>query len=85
MKTKIKYAKSPLLKWSAEDFDHAVESMLTEEEVNQDTPIKILELSEAEKIKIIESAIERISDKLCDVIFDAIRDEINGDYENEDE
>ena len=82
MKTKIKYAKSPLLKWSAEEFDHAVESMLTEEEVNQGTPIKILEISEAEKIKIIESAIESISDELCDVIFDGIREQITIKLEN---
>jgi hypothetical protein len=82
MKTKIKYAQSPFLKWVSQDFDHAVESMLSEEEISQGTPIKILELDEAKKIKIIELAIENISDNLCDMIFEAIRDEITKEQEN---
>lgn len=76
MKTKIKYAQSPVLKWQTEDFDGAVESMLDAEEISQDTATKMLSLEDSEKLELIQSAIGTISSHLCEIIFESICDEI---------
>lgn len=76
MKTKIKYAEESALKWQVEDFNGTVESMFDSEEITNEAFAKLLSLDEAEKLEIIESAIGTISSYLCEIIFEAIRDEI---------
>ena len=76
MENTKKYAEESALKWQAEDFDGTLESMLDADEITKETFSKLVSLDQAEKLEIIESAIGTISSYLCEIIFDAIREEI---------
>jgi hypothetical protein len=76
MENTKKYAEESALKWQAEDFDGTLESMLDSDEITKETFSKLVSLDQAEKLEIIESAIGTISSYLCEIIFDAIREEI---------
>ncbi len=82
MENTKKYAENSALKWQTEDFDGTVESMLDAEEITDETFAKLLSLDQAEKLEIIESAIGTISSYLCEIIFEAIRDEITDKVQN---
>lgn len=82
MENTKKYAEESALKWQTEDFDGTVESMLDAEEITDETFAKLLSLDQAEKLEIIESAIGTISSYLCEIIFEAIRDEITDKVQN---
>lgn len=77
-----KYAEQSALKWQIEDFDGTLESMLDSEEITNEVFDKLLSLDEAEKLEIIESAIGGISSYLCEIIFEAIREQITIKLEN---
>ena len=82
MENTKKYAEESALKWQAEDFDGTVESMLDAEEITDEAFAKLLSLDQSEKLEIIESAIGTISSYLCEIIFEAIRDEITDKVQN---
>ncbi len=82
MENTKKYAEDSALKWQAEDFDGTLESMFDSEEIDNDTFSKLLSLDKAEKLEIIESAIGNIGSYLCEIIFEAIRDEITDKVQN---
>lgn len=82
MKTKIKYAENSELKWQSEDFDCTVESMFDSEEITNEAFAKLISLDKADKLEIIESAIGTIGSYLCEIIFEAIRDEITDKVKN---
>ena len=82
MENTKKYAEHSALKWQTEDFDGTLESMIEAEETDNDTFSKMLSLDKAEKLEIIESAIGKISSYLCEIIFEAIRDEITDKVQN---
>ena len=82
MENTKKYAEQSALNWQAEDFDGTLESMYDSEEIDNDTFSKLLWLDKAEKLEIIESAIGKISSYLCEIIFEAIRDEITDKVQN---
>lgn len=77
-----KYAEESALKWQVEDFNGTVESMFDSEEITNEAFAKLLSLDEAEKLEIIESAIGTIGSYLCEIIFEAIRDEITDKVKN---
>lgn len=76
MENTKRYAENSALKWQAEDFDGTLESMFDSEEITDEAFAKLLSLDQSEKLEIIESAIGTISSYLCEIIFEAIRDEI---------
>lgn len=82
MENTKKYAEHSAIKWQSEDFDATLESMFDSEEITNEAFDKLLSLDKAEKLEIIESAIGDIGSHLCEIIFEAIHEQITIKLEN---
>jgi DNA replicative helicase MCM subunit Mcm2 (Cdc46/Mcm family) len=73
---------SPALTWSADDFNNIAENLRMRDEITEKTALELMEMSNEDKVKQLESYIADNQDQIIELINDIITQGMMEDYAN---
>jgi hypothetical protein len=73
---------SPALTWCADDFNNIAENLWMRDEITEETALELMEMSNEDKVKQIESYISNNQDQIIELINDIIDQGMMEDYAN---